>query len=129
MLVPKLFTTLKTYSRPQLFNDLAAGVILIFLVLAFYRLFRGVNRNLAVLVVILGGLSAFGPLSMDMYLPGLPALTRDLGASASTGQLTLCRSVPASTVAPVCVTLTPPTISAFWAAASNSTSATSWQPG
>jgi DHA1 family bicyclomycin/chloramphenicol resistance-like MFS transporter len=39
--------------------------------------------------VILGGLSAFGPLSMDMYLPGLPALTRDLGASASTGQLTL----------------------------------------
>jgi DHA1 family bicyclomycin/chloramphenicol resistance-like MFS transporter len=34
-------------------------------------------------------LSAFGPLSMDMYLPGLPALTRDLGASASTGQLTL----------------------------------------
>jgi MFS transporter, DHA1 family, multidrug resistance protein len=39
--------------------------------------------------VILGGLSAFGPLSMDMYLPGLPALTKDLGASASTGQLTL----------------------------------------
>jgi MFS transporter, DHA1 family, multidrug resistance protein len=26
---------------------------------------------------------------MDMYLPGLPALSRDLGASASTGQLTL----------------------------------------
>ena len=41
------------------------------------------------LVLILGGLSAFGPLSMDMYLPGLPALTRDLGATASTGQLTL----------------------------------------
>src|SRR5262249_1645615 len=41
------------------------------------------------LVLILGGLSAFGPLSMDMYLPGLPTLTRDLGASASTGQLTL----------------------------------------
>ena len=41
------------------------------------------------LVLILGGLSAFGPLSMDMYLPGLPALTHDLGATASTGQLTL----------------------------------------
>ena len=41
------------------------------------------------LILILGGLSAFGPLSMDMYLPGLPALTKDLGASASTGQLTL----------------------------------------
>lgn len=41
------------------------------------------------LVLILGALSAFGPLSMDMYLPGLPSLTRDLGASASAGQLTL----------------------------------------
>ncbi|MBV9337252.1 MAG: multidrug effflux MFS transporter [Solirubrobacterales bacterium] len=41
------------------------------------------------LVLILGGLSAFGPLSMDMYLPGLPALTRELGATATTGQLTL----------------------------------------
>ena len=38
---------------------------------------------------MLGALSAFGPLSMDMYLPGLPSLTRDLGASASAGQLTL----------------------------------------
>ena len=41
------------------------------------------------LVVILGALSAFGPLSMDMYLPGLPSLTGELGGSASTGQLTL----------------------------------------
>ena len=36
-------------------SDLVCGVILIFLVLAFYRLFRGVDRNLAVLVVIFGG--------------------------------------------------------------------------
>jgi hypothetical protein len=36
-------------------SDLACGVILIFLVLAFYRLFKGVDRNLAVLVVIFGG--------------------------------------------------------------------------
>jgi hypothetical protein len=35
--------------------DLLCGVILIFLVLAFYRLFKGVDQNLAVLVVILGG--------------------------------------------------------------------------
>lgn len=41
------------------------------------------------LVVILGALSAFGPLSIDLYLPALPALTRDLGAGASAGQLTL----------------------------------------
>ena len=41
------------------------------------------------LVVVLGGLSAFGPLSLDLYLPGLPALARDLGAPASAAQLTL----------------------------------------
>jgi DHA1 family bicyclomycin/chloramphenicol resistance-like MFS transporter len=39
--------------------------------------------------LILGGLSAFGPLSTDLYLPALPALTGDLGASVSAGQLTL----------------------------------------
>jgi DHA1 family bicyclomycin/chloramphenicol resistance-like MFS transporter len=41
------------------------------------------------LTLLLGALSAFGPLSMDMYLPGLPALSRSLHASASLGQLTL----------------------------------------
>ena len=41
------------------------------------------------LVVILGALSAFGPLSIDMYLPSLPSLSRDLRASASAAQLTL----------------------------------------
>jgi hypothetical protein len=35
--------------------ELAGAIILIFLTLAFYRLFAGVDRNLAVLVVILGG--------------------------------------------------------------------------
>jgi MFS transporter, DHA1 family, multidrug resistance protein len=44
-------------------------------------------------ILILGGLSAFGPLSIDMYLPGLPRMTHDLGASASTGQLTLTACV------------------------------------
>ena len=36
-------------------GDLVGAVILIFLVLAFYRLFKGVDQYLAVLVVILGG--------------------------------------------------------------------------
>jgi len=36
-------------------GDLVCGVILIFLVLAFYRLFKEVDQYLAVLVVILGG--------------------------------------------------------------------------
>ena len=40
-------------------------------------------------LLILGGLVAFGPLSIDMYLPGLPQLAGDLGAGASATQLTL----------------------------------------
>jgi hypothetical protein len=36
-------------------GDLVCAVILIFLVLAFYRLFKAVDQNLAVLVVIFGG--------------------------------------------------------------------------
>jgi hypothetical protein len=36
-------------------GDLVCGVILILLVLAFYRLFKGVDQNLSVLVVIFGG--------------------------------------------------------------------------
>ena len=41
------------------------------------------------LIVLLGALSAFAPLSIDMYLPALPELRRDLAASASQVQLTL----------------------------------------
>jgi DHA1 family bicyclomycin/chloramphenicol resistance-like MFS transporter len=41
------------------------------------------------LVLILGSLSAFGPLSLDMYLPGLPALARDLQTGAAETQLTI----------------------------------------
>jgi hypothetical protein len=35
--------------------DLAGAVVLIFLAMAFYRLFKGVDQNLAALVVIFGG--------------------------------------------------------------------------
>jgi len=41
------------------------------------------------LIVILGALVALGPLSIDAYVPGLPKLTRDLGASVSGAQLTI----------------------------------------
>jgi hypothetical protein len=41
--------------RLGIVSDLFCGTILIFLVLALYRLFKGVDQNLAVLVVILGG--------------------------------------------------------------------------
>ncbi len=42
-----------------------------------------------VLVLVLGGLSAFGPLSVDMYLPALPSIADELGGGASGVQLTL----------------------------------------
>ena len=44
-------------------------------------------------LLILGALSAFGPLSVDLYLPGLPTLTSDFQASASAGQATLTACV------------------------------------
>ncbi|HEY6523444.1 MAG TPA: multidrug effflux MFS transporter [Solirubrobacteraceae bacterium] len=40
-------------------------------------------------IVLLAALSAFGPLSLDMYLPGLPPMTRDLHTTASAAQLTI----------------------------------------
>ncbi len=41
------------------------------------------------LTLILGALSAFGPLSIDMYLPALPALAREFGTDTAAVQLTL----------------------------------------
>jgi DHA1 family bicyclomycin/chloramphenicol resistance-like MFS transporter len=46
------------------------------------------HRRLSVLLV-LGALSMLGPLALDGYLPALPALGRDLGASTSATQATL----------------------------------------
>ncbi|HEU5348024.1 MAG TPA: multidrug effflux MFS transporter [Ktedonobacterales bacterium] len=40
-------------------------------------------------VLILGGLTALGPLSTDMYLPALPSVSHDLGATVSLAQITL----------------------------------------
>lgn len=41
------------------------------------------------LVLLLGSLTAFAPLSIDMYLPSLPAIARDLGADAAGAELTV----------------------------------------
>ncbi|MFI9624441.1 multidrug effflux MFS transporter [Streptomyces sp. NPDC052042] len=50
----------------------------------------GAARRAGLLVtLVLGGLTALPPLSMDMYLPALPAVTESLHASAATVQLTL----------------------------------------
>jgi DHA1 family bicyclomycin/chloramphenicol resistance-like MFS transporter len=40
------------------------------------------------LVLLLGGLSALGPISMDLYLPGMPAMADDLSAGWSMTTLT-----------------------------------------
>jgi DHA1 family bicyclomycin/chloramphenicol resistance-like MFS transporter len=47
---------------------------------------QAVGRALA---VVLGPLTVFGPISMDLYLPVLPALTIELGSATSTAQLTV----------------------------------------
>lgn len=41
------------------------------------------------LVILLGALSAFGPFSLDTYLPALPRLREDFGATASLAALTV----------------------------------------
>ena len=53
---------------------------------------RGRNRVMPTgwrQVALIGTMSIFGPLCIDMYLPALPQINRDLHASASAVQLTL----------------------------------------
>src|ERR1700689_894650 len=45
------------------------------------------------LMLLLGALSMFAPLSTDMYLPALPSMAHNLAASASAVQLTLTASL------------------------------------
>jgi hypothetical protein len=58
-------------------GDLVGAVIGIFLALAFYRLFKGVDQNLAVLVVIFGGV--------------MPALINFVGVVSDAGALMIVR--------------------------------------
>src|SRR5919202_1356357 len=48
-----------------------------------------VGRRYLHLVLVLGALSAMGPLTIDTYLPALPQLTVDMGASDAQAQLTI----------------------------------------
>jgi len=54
----------ETLFRLGIVGDLFCGVALIFLVLALYRLFKGVDQHLAVLVVIVGGVL---PSAIDFF--------------------------------------------------------------
>jgi hypothetical protein len=58
-------------------GDLTCAVILIFLTLAFYRLFKGVDQYLAILVIIFGGI--------------MPALINFIGVVSDAATLTLVR--------------------------------------
>jgi uncharacterized protein DUF4386 len=54
----------ETLFRLGIVSDLLCGTILIFLVLALYRLFKGVDQKLAVLMVIVGGVL---PAAIDFF--------------------------------------------------------------
>ncbi|MFJ9839630.1 multidrug effflux MFS transporter [Kitasatospora sp. NPDC101155] len=45
------------------------------------------------MIAVLGGLTALGPLTTDLYLPGLPAIAEDLAAEPAAVQLTLTFSM------------------------------------
>jgi DHA1 family bicyclomycin/chloramphenicol resistance-like MFS transporter len=47
------------------------------------------RENRRLLLLILGALSAIGPLSIDMYLPALPTITREMLSAPAQVQLTL----------------------------------------
>lgn len=47
------------------------------------------QRSRSLIVVIVGALAAIGPFSVDMYLPGFPAIARDLKTDVATVEYTL----------------------------------------
>jgi DHA1 family bicyclomycin/chloramphenicol resistance-like MFS transporter len=47
------------------------------------------TRRYLQLVLVLGSLTALGPLTIDMYLPALPSLTEDLATTESAAQATI----------------------------------------
>jgi MFS transporter, DHA1 family, multidrug resistance protein len=53
------------------------------------RASRFVGRRYVQLVVVLGALMAIGPLTIDTYLPALPQLSAEMGATDSQAQLTI----------------------------------------
>jgi len=47
------------------------------------------DKQMARFALVLGALSAAGPLAIDMYLPALPSIARDLHASQSHAEMSL----------------------------------------
>ena len=61
------------------------------------------NSGFLRIALVLGLVSAVGPFSIDMYLPALPTIGADLGASPFAVQMTLVVMFVASAVAPLVV--------------------------
>ncbi len=55
----------------------------------FRKLARAQGLSSGSLIILLGSPTAFGPLSIDMYLPAFPSIAGDLGVSAAGIQATL----------------------------------------
>ena len=49
------------------------------------------DPHFARFALVLGLLSAVGPVAIDMYMPGLPVIATDLGTDVGAAQLTLGR--------------------------------------
>src|SRR5688572_24231153 len=47
------------------------------------------NRKYFLTILVLGTLSAISPFSIDMYLPGFPAIAKDLNTTVANVQLSL----------------------------------------
>ena len=52
------------------------------------------------LAVILGALTAMGPLAMDMYLPALPTIAREFSTDVANVQVSLTHQNPGSLTVP-----------------------------
>lgn len=50
---------------------------------------KTVEKPTLLFIIVMGALSAFGPLAIDMYLPALPTVKEDLQSTTSATQLTL----------------------------------------
>lgn len=56
---------------------------------ALFSILLSMLPALPVLVLVLGALTAFGPLAIDMYLPSFPAIAAEFGVESARVQLTL----------------------------------------
>ncbi|MHA4842749.1 multidrug effflux MFS transporter [Flavitalea antarctica] len=68
------------------------GLILTSISMLYYSIMNISNtekRNRTVLILVLGALTALGPFSIDMYLPGFPDIAKDLDTDTSRVALSL----------------------------------------